>query len=101
MTDAIPDEILGVKVDKEFFTSIETWEQSCDALRELSRPRHRLDTTDEWLETFYACVEESMRVLEKLGDQSDLRPHPVSFDLVNDAMRAHLGLNTDNTKNED
>ena len=42
-----------------------------------------------------------MRVLEKLGDQSDLQPHPVSFDLVNDAMRAHLGLNTDTTKSED
>ncbi len=71
-----PAEIMGVPVDQEFFKAIETWQQSCDGLRELSRPRHRLDTTDEWLWNFYDCVKEALTILEKLGDQSDLVPIP-------------------------
>ena len=90
------DEILGVEVDREFFKIIEEWERCCDELRELSRPRHRLDTTDEWLANFYQCVEESLRIVERLGDQTDLLDQRIDPDLIRRAMAAHI-----NTKIED
>ena len=90
------NEILGVKVDPEFFAAIEAWERCCDELRGLSRPRHRLDTTDEWLGGFYQCVEESLRIVERLGDQTDLLDQHIDPDLIRRAMAAHI-----NTKIED
>jgi len=89
MSKPTPEEILGVSVDQVFFDAIGAWERDCDALRELSRPRHRMDTSDEWLSGFYDSVEDALRIIENLGDQTDLLDRRIDADLVRRAMASH------------
>ena len=91
MSTDIPDEIMDVRVDKEFFRTLEKLDEANDASLQLSRPRHRLDTTDEWLLDFYYRAALTLLVLELLGDQTDLVPDRIPLHLFTRAAKAHHG----------
>lgn len=68
----MPETILGVVVDPVLTAELIKFRSSAGGLMSLSDPRNDRDTTDEWLMTFYDHYECCIRILELLGDQTDL-----------------------------
>jgi hypothetical protein len=84
--------VYGVAVDHELQSALINAEQCMKLIdNHLSRPRNRLDTTDEWLAIFCDLERQMRKIRTLLGDQTDLYPEWRKAEQQRDQLLKALG----------